>query len=60
VRFHPQPLGTYSMSSLTRGYKAVATLTPLRDYPGVISELITISRSTLVKAYAVIIVAGVC
>jgi hypothetical protein len=48
------------MPSFTRGYKTVATRAPLRDYPGVISELITISRSSLVKAYAVIIVIAVC
>jgi hypothetical protein len=49
-------------ASSTSGYKAFATPspTPLRDFPEVISELVTISRSAFVKAYALIIVTLVC
>lgn len=51
------------LASFTSGYQAFATPSPkpLRKiYPGAISELVTISRSSSVKAYTVIIVILVC
>jgi len=45
--------------SHNRGFRTRASRTPLRQYPGVISELITVSRSPLVQAYVIIIVIAV-
>ena len=50
----------YAAHPTTRGFKTTAKRTSLRGYPDVISEVIIVSRSTLVQTYVIIIVIAVC